>query len=132
MIGVIRLMRWDRKFKLPVQKIFGVNPLDAIENIKDNSTVWHIGRFVICRSKGITNFTLFKQLMIYALTPVYGNVDDIIIAECDSKLIRGLTALGFKFNFLGKSQYYIGSETFPIYLTHSGFSDFFEKYKGLV
>ena len=128
MIGTIRIMKWDTKYKLPIQKIFGINPLNVI---KSTGTIWHIGRFAVSNSKRVASLSLFKQLLIHALTPIYQNNTDIIIAECDSKLIRVLSALGIQFNLLGSSLHYLGSATIPVYLTQSGIINFFNKYKNL-
>ena len=131
-IGLIRIMKWDKKDLLPVQKIFNINPLVAVEFIKEQSAVWHIGRFAVSSFKKIPGILLFKQLSAYALAPLYENHSDIVIAECDSKLIRVLSALGITFNILGRSIFYLGSETIPVFLTHSGVKDFFERHEWLL
>ena len=51
-IGSIRVFKWDRKKTLPVQKIFGVNPLSSIHTEVDYN-YWHIGRFAIDSFSGI-------------------------------------------------------------------------------
>ena len=51
-IGSIRVFKWDKKKILPLQKLFGVNPLIAINPEKDYS-YWHIGRFAINSYAGI-------------------------------------------------------------------------------
>ena len=132
MIGTIRIMKWDKQCILPIQEKFHINPLTDINCLCNNSTIWHIGRFAISSSKQIQGITLFKQLLVYALTPLYENIADIIIAECDSKLVRVLSALGIEINTLGKSHHYLGSETVPLYLTHNGIVNFYEKHKELV
>lgn len=132
MIGAIRVMKWNRKQVLPMQKIFGINLLNEINVLSYNSSIWHIGRFAISGSKQRLGITLFKQLLVLALVPLYENISDILIAECDCKLVRVLSALGIEVNLLGNPVYYLGSETVPLFLTHKGIVDFFESHKGLV
>lgn len=57
-VGSIRVFKWDRKKILPIQKIFGINPLEAIHAESDYS-YWHIGRFAIDSFAGIPTITLF-------------------------------------------------------------------------
>ena len=131
MIGCIRIMQWNRMDKLPMQKIFVINPLDSIENAED-TTFWHVGRFAIDSSTGISTVSLFKQLMIYAIYPIYQEVNGYMIAECDRRLLRTVNLLGIKTVALGKSVNYLGSETVPIYADKKGLSVFYQNYSGLV
>ena len=132
MTGTIRIMKWDKQSILPIQEIFRINPLRDIECLSPDNTIWHIGRFVVSSSKQIPGITLFKQMLVYALTPLYKNSKDIIIAECDCRLVRVLSALGIETNTLGKSYHYLGSDTVPVYLTHHGIVNFYEKHKEIV
>ena len=95
-IGSIRVFKWDRKKTLPVQKIFGVNPLSSIHTEVDYN-YWHIGRFAIDSFSGIPTITLFKQLMIYAIHPIVCDDKSYMIAETDSKLLTVMYALGIHF-----------------------------------
>ena len=131
-IAAIRLLLWDFNLELPMQKIFGINPKTLLESSNGQGVIWHIGRFVVSSSKNLSSLSLFKQLTIYALRPIYENESDIIIAECDKKLVRVLSALGMQFDILGESRYYLGSETIPVSLKKGGIVDFYEKYRGLV
>ncbi|WP_321478483.1 hypothetical protein [uncultured Bacteroides sp.] len=58
-IGCIRLMKWDKKKTLPIEKVFGINPLEFVFN-SDDCTIWHIGRFATTSCKGHLNISLFK------------------------------------------------------------------------
>lgn len=64
-IASIRVLRWDYKEVLPIQKIFGINPL-LLNGHNINKSIWHIGRFAI--KKGIRDINLFKRLMVCAIT----------------------------------------------------------------
>jgi hypothetical protein len=87
MIGCIRVMKWNKMDLLPVQKIFNINPLDCIESSYD-STYWHVGRFAVDSRIEIPSISIFKQLMMYAIHPIYQDPDGYMIAECDSKRLR--------------------------------------------
>lgn len=128
-IGCIRVMKWDLQHKLPIQKIFNINPIDYISNTQKNPTFWHIGRFAINSYTNIPNLSLFKQLMIYAITPICQQPNSYMIAECDSKLLRIMGLLGISTVRLGNGVHYLGSETIPVYANRKGLMSFYYKYK---
>ncbi|MDR1406855.1 MAG: hypothetical protein LBJ23_02255 [Tannerella sp.] len=125
-IGTIRITRWDYEMKLPMQKLFGEHTLKKVlSRNKAHPAVWHIGRFAVAQSGNRYCHSLFKQLIVCAIIPVMMHPDSIIIAECDSKLNRVLSALGIRINNLGRSIHYLGSETIPVCITKQGIEQFF-------
>lgn len=129
-VGSIRVFKWDRKKILPIQKIFGINPLEAIHAESDYS-YWHIGRFTIDSFAGIPTITLFKQLMVYAVYPVICDTKSYMIAETDSKLLKVMNALGIKTVQMGHSVNYLASETIPVYSSKNGLLLFYKHYNNL-
>lgn len=129
-IGSIRVFKWDKKKVLPLQKIFGINPLMAIHPESDYS-YWHIGRFAIDSFAGIPTITLFKQLMVYAVHPIVCDEKSYMIAETDSKLLKVMNALGIETIQLGHSINYLASETIPICSSRNGLLLFYKRYGNL-
>lgn len=129
-VGSIRVFKWDRKKILPIQKIFGINPLESIHAESDYS-YWHIGRFAIDSFAGIPTITLFKQLMVYAVYPVVCDTKSYMIAETDSKLLKVMNALGIKTVQMGHSVNYLASETIPVYSSKNGLLLFYKHYNNL-
>lgn len=127
--GSIRVLKWNFIDILPLQKIFGINPLYAINEPGINE-IYHIGRFAI--KKGIRDINLFKQLMVCAIAPICEQKGNIAFAEIDSKLLRVLNLLGIKTITIGESINYLGSETIPIGMTYSGLINFYNENKHLV
>ena len=128
-LGAIRVLQWNFKDVLPIQKIFGINPLMAIQKDRVNG-IFHIGRFAIKKDAGDIN--LFKKLMVCAIAPICQHEDNVAFAECDSKLLRVLRLLGIKTTVIGKSINYLGSETIPVSMTYDGLIEFYNKNKHLV
>ena len=128
-IGSIRVLKWNFIDVLPLQKIFGINPLLAINEPNINE-IYHIGRFAI--KKGVRDINLFKQLMVCAIAPICEQKGNIAFAEIDSKLLRVLRLLGIKANVIGESIDYLGSETIPVGMTYDGLIDFYNENKHLV
>lgn len=129
MVGSIRVLKWNYTDILPIQKIFGINPLMTIKNSTPNN-IYHIGRFAI--KKDVRDIKLLKQLMMHAISPVCEHEDNIAFAECDRKLLRTLTLMGIKATVLGESVNYLGSETIPISLSYEGLIGFYNKNKDLI
>lgn len=129
-IGSIRVFKWDRKTILPLQKIFGINPLKIIHQERDYS-YWHIGRFAIDSFAGIPTITLFKQLMVYAIHPIVCDDKSYMIAETDSKLLKVMNVLGIETIQLGHSINYLASETIPVCSSKNGLLLFYKHYANL-
>ncbi|AZJ35260.1 hypothetical protein [Tenacibaculum singaporense] len=127
--GAIRVLKWNYIDKLPIESIFGIDPLMVVED-RDLHEIWHIGRFAI--KKGVNDPNLFKKLMVCAISPICKHKGNIAFAECDSKLLRILMLLGIKPNIVGESINYLGSETIPISLPYEGLIEFYERNKDLI
>jgi len=127
LIGSIRVFKWDRKKPLPIQRVFGINPLKAIHS-ESTYDYWHVGRFAIDSFAGIPTLTLFKQLMVYAVHPIVCDSNSYMIAETDSKLLRVMNSLGISTVQLGKSKDYLASETVPVCSSRAGILPFYNHY----
>ncbi|WP_270561424.1 hypothetical protein [Bacteroides cellulosilyticus] len=128
MIGCIRVAKWDMMNDLPMQKIFNVNPLERIGCIRPDSSVWHVGRFAVGSNAGVSRVSLFKKLMVYAITPICQETDSYMLAECDCKLLRVMGLLGIDTIKLGEGIHYLGSETIPVYAHRQGLLNFLYEY----
>lgn len=125
-IGSIRTVKWNHIDMLPIQKLFGINPLHIANEVSwDTKDIFHIGRFAI--KKGIKDLTLLKQLMVMAVKPICKRKNSIAFAECDKKLLRIMYLLGIKASVIGESIYYLGSETVPILLSYDSLIDFYNE-----
>lgn len=127
-LGAIRVLKWNYTDVLPIQKIFGINPLLAVSNQKINN-IYHIGRFAI--KKDVRDINLFKGLLACVSKLICSHSQNVAFAECDSKLLRILNLLGVKTTIVGESVHYLGSETIPIAMTYDGVIGFYTKNKHL-
>ncbi|QOG01215.1 hypothetical protein [Flavobacterium sp. MDT1-60] len=127
--GSIRVIKWDYKTKLPLQKIFNIDPL-SYKYSQNATSVWHIGRFAT--KKDVKDKTLFRKLMVCAIAPICEQKDGVAFAECDSKLLRIMNLLGIKAEVIGASINYLGSETIPIAMNYAGLEEFYYNNKSLV
>lgn len=126
-IGSIRVFKWNRHSMLPLEKIYGINPLTVIHG-EAQYDYWHVGRFAIDSFSGVSTFVLFKRLMALAVRPIVHNKYNYMVAEIDSKLLRVMNALGFVTKQLGASAFYLTSETVPVCSDYKGLMGFFSKY----
>lgn len=127
--GVIRVLKWNYSDVLPLEKIFGINPIE-ITGMSPLKSIWHIGRFAI--KQGVNDINLFKKLMICAIEPVCKNENAVAFAECDSKLLRILRMLGIEVTVIGEPVNYLGSETIPVCMTYKGLIGFYRNNKFLM
>lgn len=127
--GSIRVIKWDYKTELPIQKIFNINPLDVFHS-HHASSIWHIGRFATNNTN--KDRTLFKKLMMYAITPICKEENSLAFAECDSKLLRVMNIMGIKTDVIGDSINYLGSETIPVSMNYAGLKGFYDANQYLV
>lgn len=129
-IGSIRITKWDRKTQLPLETLFGLNPLDlAISTIV--TTFWHIGRFSISKDGKCSTTLLMRMLMIYAIYPIVKEITGCLLAEVDRKLFNILARLGIIVYQLAPSINYLASETIPVYSTSEAMMEFYNRNKHL-
>lgn len=127
-IGSIRVFKWNRNVTLPIEKIFGINPLLKIHS-DESYNYWHIGRFAIDSFANVPTVSLFKQLMLFAVYPIVSDKKSYMIAETDSKLLRVMNAMGIKTKQLGSSINYLASETIPVCSSKRGLMPFYNHYR---
>lgn len=129
-IGSIRVTRWDKKTTLPLESLFGINPLDLNFDNKV-TTFWHIGRFSISKIGVYSTMLLMRTLMIYAVYPIAKDATSCLLAEVDRKLFNVLGKLGIRVYQLAPSIHYLASETIPVYSTSKAMMCFYERNKYL-
>lgn len=129
-IGSIRITRWDKKTILPLESLFGLNPLDLNFDNKI-TTFWHIGRFSISKEGTCSTMHLMRTLMINAVYPIVNEATGCLLAEVDRKLFNALGKLGINVSQLAPSIYYLASETIPVYSTSKAMMGFYERNKYL-
>lgn len=129
-IGSIRITRWDKKTTLPLESLFGLNPLELTLN-HEVSTFWHIGRFSISNESEFSTILLMRTLMIYAIYPIVNEVTGCLLAEVDRKLFNVLGKLGINVSQLAPSINYLASETIPVYSTSEAMMGFYDNNKYL-
>lgn len=131
LIGCIRVLLWDNHSQLPMERIFGINPLTKVPNAK-TKTFWHVGRFAIDDLCGIPSLLLFKQLMALVIRPIVNSSNGCMLAETDCKLLHIMNLLTMKTCSFCKGQVYLGSETIPIYALKNDLKTFYNKNKSLL
>ncbi len=120
-IGSIRSTLWDKKTILPMEKLFGINPLDC-DFSKDITKFWHVGRFAINREGSKYPKSILKTLISTVIIPIRQESAGCLLAEVDRKLFNNLKALGIDAHQIAPSIQYLASETIPIYSKSSDLS----------
>lgn len=110
-LGTIRVLKWNQKDELPIQKIFDIDPMDHLRDMEVND-IFHFGRLAI--KKEGPSLQLFKKLIVSAIIPVCQHPGNVAFAECDAKLLKVLALLGIEMTAIGEPIEYLGSETIPV------------------
>lgn len=123
-VGAIRVMKWDENPNdIALMKLFGNDILNKEELLTNFKHVWHIGRFAVCRDcKEKT--TLFRLLMVYAISPIFQYKDGVLLAEIDEKLLRVMKLMKIQARNLTNGVEYLGSMTIPVAITKLGLQEF--------
>lgn len=136
-IGTIKSQKWDQQSPLPIEKMFGIDVKSFAANLPFvTNEIWHIGCFAIDQKKILNDqnlmhkrISILKTLLMCALNHVYPNPRNIFLAECDKKLHQTLRVLKIDCEVIGKSIFYLGSETVPMFNTGKGIKTFFESHR---
>lgn len=126
-VGTIRVMKWNGCTQLPLTKMFGDELLQQEDlNLNAYEHKWHIGRFAVKKEmqESKQTMTLFRILMVYAISPIFKYNDGVLFAECDKKLLRVMRLMRIEAHNMHDGIYYLGSETIPVYITRSGLTSF--------
>lgn len=123
--GSIRVLKWNGKDILPIEKLFAIKPSSILDNKHVN--IWHIGRFAIKKCEDNAGFGTFKTLMTFAINEVCKSENSVAIAECDVKLLKILKLLGIEAEILAEPIYYLGSATVPVLFSYKGLRSFLDK-----
>lgn len=130
-VGTIRVMEWSGREELPITKLFGIRNLHEISPEDSNAHVWHIGRFAVSSDLGRYGISLFKILMLHAISPICKYKKGIMFAECDNKLFKTVNHLGINAIALNEGIEYLGSLTIPMYATCNGMMEFYNQNRTL-
>ncbi len=127
-IGTIRALKWNYFDLLPLEKIFSIHPFQILEKNFEGE-IWHIGRFAIRKNEGLLPL---KKLMTLAIGSVCEKEKNVAFAECDTKLLKILYLMGIEPKIIGRSKYYLGSETVPVLLVYENLMQFYRKHEYLI
>lgn len=131
LVGTIRLLKWNRMDLLPIEKLFGISPLDLLAS-GTPAEVWHLGRFAVSREGNTFGSTLFKILMTLALSEICSSGPSLTLAECDVRLLRTVNLLGIESDVLAPPLHYLGSDTVPVSLHYSSLCRFTRAHRHLL
>jgi hypothetical protein len=122
-VGSVKVTHWDESTVLPIQRLFHLDLKMVRKMDPDYYNIWHVGRFAVAR-KQKDGAILLKKLLTLAIFDMCRDPHSLMVAECDSKFVRVLNLLGIKTQVLAPGIRYLGSETLPIYATHSQLEQF--------
>lgn len=123
-VASIRIMKWDQKIEIPMQRYFVLNNSDLL---KQNYIYWHIGRLAVDKKQRGNCFTIFKYLMGIASYFVCMDSRGCMLAEIDSRLFHTINHLGMKLTELSDLVYFLGSESIAAYALRDSIMEYYLK-----
>jgi hypothetical protein len=138
--GTINVCLWNGEEKLAIEEEYNLDIKQLIKNRGLNPPeIWHIGRFAIDRQLINQNEVLkaqqgfyFKLLLTCALVHICTNPNNLMIAECDTKLQRALMAIDIFCEKLSEGHFVLGSQALPVINTGAGLSVFLQRHRHLL
>jgi len=135
-IATIKVTRWQNALYFPIHGEFNVDIEKILENLSFKpEVIWHLGRLAIDQRMIATDkhlskhrLNILKILLIAAFRHICTNDNNIMIAECDTRLNEKIRLLGINSISIGNSMMYLGSETIPIYNTGKNLRQFLNTY----
>lgn len=123
-VGTIRVMKWNENpNEIALIRLFGDGIINKEELLANFKHVWHIGRFSVgrdCKEKA----TLFRLLMVYAISPIFQYKEGVLLAEIDEKLLRVMKLMKIQAESLSGGIEYLGSVTIPVMIKKQGLEEF--------
>ena len=123
-VASIRIMKWDQKVEIPMQRDFILKNSDLL---KQNYIFWHIGRFAVDKKLRGDYFTIFKYLMGIASCFISMDSKGCMLAEIDSRLFHTMNKMGIKLTELSDPVYFLGSECIAAYTLKDSIMDYYLK-----
>lgn len=135
-IGAIRATLWDGTFHLPMDREFGIDIRQVINDRGLHPTeIWHVARFAVHSYKNIglsINFDerlkIIRILLSSVIKLICRHDNNVMLAECDERFLNINPFIGIIGNeIIGESLMYLGSPTIPVINTAKNLSLFLEK-----
>jgi hypothetical protein len=135
-IATIKVTLWHPALHFPIHDVFKVSIDKILENLSFRpAEIWHLGRLaidhrMIAADKRLSKYRLhiLKILLVTAFRHICAHDNNIMIAECDTRLNEKIRLLGIHSIPVGNSMMYLGSETVPIYNTAKNLKQFLNTY----
>jgi hypothetical protein len=134
--GTIRVCKWQDGMVFPMERIWCVSVPDLMRKLPFvPPQVWHLGRFAVDRDVVVSDprlrkayTSLFKTLLIMAFRHICSHENNLMIAECDTRLNDKIKLMGIHLTVAEHQVNYLGSNVVPVYNTGKDLQSFINKY----
>ncbi len=88
------------------------------------SDIWHAGRLAVDKKllKQTTNNLSSRQMFLELVCQVFGHIcqqpKGVFLAEADKRVMHLFRQVGINMQQVGKGRMYLGSETYPVIISH--------------
>lgn len=133
LVGTMKATRKTDLVLLPAEVEYGIDvkQLSKDFNITPNK-IWHCGRLAVNKQKakaaGLNSRTLFLELLFQSFRHITKNPGAIFLAEADKRVFDLFHKVGVPMQQIAKGKTYLGSETYPVVISHEGMLNWMEHY----
>lgn len=135
-IGTMKVTQKTNLVLLPTEVEYRVNLRQLAEHFNTTrSNIWHAGRLAVNKSllkKTAFHFPsrrMFLELVYHTFSHITQHPDAIFLAEADKRIVNLFRQLGINMQQVAQGKMYLGSETYPVVITHSDMLTWMKSYK---
>ncbi|OJJ22004.1 hypothetical protein BKI52_08160 [marine bacterium AO1-C] len=133
LVGTMKATQKTDLVLLPAEVEYGIDvkQLSKAFHITPHD-IWHCGRLAVDKQKakaaGVTSRSLFLELLFQSFQHITRNPGAIFLAEADKRVYDLFHKVGVPMQQIAKGKTYLGSETYPVVISHEGMLDWMEHY----
>ena len=133
LIGTMKATQKTDLVLLPAEVEYGVDvrQLSQAFGITPHN-IWHCGRLAVNKQKakaaGMASRHLFLTLLFHSFQHITQHPGAIFLAEADKRIYDLFHQVGVPMQQIAKGKTYLGSETYPVVISHEDMLDWMELY----
>jgi len=132
-VGTMKATRKTDLVLLPAEVEYGIDvkQLSKEFNITPHR-IWHCGRLAVnkqrAKAAGFSSRSLFLELLFHSFRHITQYPGAIFLAEADKRIYGLFRKVGVPMEKIGAGKHYMGSEAYPVVISHEGMRNWMEYY----
>ncbi|HAS46381.1 MAG TPA: hypothetical protein DCS93_38225 [Microscillaceae bacterium] len=133
LVGTMKATQKTDLVLLPAEVEYGIDIKQLSKAFHTNpDNIWHCGRLAVNKQKakiaGVGSRSLFLELLFQSFQHITRRPGAIFLAEADKRVYDLFHLVGVPMQQIAKGKTYLGSETYPVVISHEGMLAWLEHY----